>query len=67
MEETLNKKMEEMELKINEIYKVTMLAKKMLIWSTVISLLLFIIPLIILLVMLPAIMGSFSSMYGGLL
>lgn len=67
MEEQFYRKIEDMEKKVDEIYKTIKLAKKMLIWSTVISLLLFIVPLIILLVMLPTIMSSFSSMYGGLL
>jgi len=67
MEENLNKRIEEMEVKINDIHKTIATAKKMLIWSTVISLLLFIIPLVILLIMLPTIMNSISGMYDGLL
>lgn len=66
IEEQLYKKIEDLEVKINEIYKVTNAAKKMFIWSSVISLLLFIIPLIILIFILPSMMDTITGAYNGL-
>lgn len=66
MDEELYKKIEALEIKINEIYKVTNTAKKMFIWSSAISLLLFIIPLIILMFVLPSMMDTITSAYSGL-
>lgn len=67
MDGELEQKIANIESKINDIHKTIQLGKKMLVWSTVISLLLFIIPLIILIIALPTIMNSMSAMYGGLL
>ena len=67
MEEKLYKKIENLEIKINEIYKTINIAKKMFIWSVVISLMLFIIPLIILLIILPSMMDTIFGTYSGLL
>jgi len=66
MEEELYKKLADMETKINEMYKVINMAKKMFIWSSVISLLLFIIPLIILIFVLPSMFDTLTSAYSGL-
>ncbi|MFA6466470.1 MAG: hypothetical protein WCV71_01265 [Patescibacteria group bacterium] len=66
MDEELYKKIDALEIKINEIYKVTNAAKKMFIWSSVISLLLFVIPLIILMFVLPGMLDTLTSSYSGL-
>ncbi|MBT4516684.1 MAG: hypothetical protein HOC78_02205 [Candidatus Komeilibacteria bacterium] len=67
MDEQLYKKIEELELKVNEIYKITNAAKKMFLWSVVLSVLLFVIPLIILIIAWPTIIATFSGAYSGLL
>ena len=67
MEEQLYKKIEEIEAKVNEIYKITNAAKKMFIWSVVLSVLLFVLPLIILIIAWPTIMATFSGAYAGLI
>jgi hypothetical protein len=64
MEEQLYKKIEDLDLKINEIYKTIQTAKKMFIWSVVITVLLFIIPLIILMFVLPSMLSTLTSAYG---
>jgi len=67
MEEELVKKITALEQKIDEMYKITMAAKKMFIWSLVLSLLFFVIPLIILMFILPSMLDTMTSNYSGLL
>ncbi|MDP2812757.1 MAG: hypothetical protein Q8O32_03635 [bacterium] len=67
MEEELVKKITALEQKIDEMYKITMAAKKMFIWSLVLSLLFFVIPLIILMFILPSMLDTMTSAYSELL
>ena len=67
MDEQLYQKIAELELKVDEIYKVTNTAKKMFIWSLVISLFLFVIPLIILAFILPSMLNTITGDYSSLL
>jgi preprotein translocase subunit SecF len=67
MDEQLYKKIEDMEIKINEIYKVMNTAKNMMKWSIIITAVLFIIPLIILAFILPSMLDTITSSYSGLL
>ncbi len=67
MDEKLYKKIEDMELKINQIHQTITTTKKMFVWSLVITLLLFIIPLIILIFLLPSMMETIMGSYSGLL
>lgn len=67
MDEQLYKKIEGMEVKINEMYKTIATAKKMFMWSLIITAVLFIIPLIILMFILPSMMETIMGSYSGLL
>jgi hypothetical protein len=67
MEGQLYKKIEDLEAKVNEIYKIANAAKKMFVWSVVLSVLLFLIPLIILIIAWPTIIATFSGAYAGLI
>lgn len=66
MDNELQQKIEALEAKIEEMYKILKSAKRIFIWSVVISLALFVIPLIILLIILPGMIGTLTSAYPGL-
>jgi hypothetical protein len=67
MDEQLQQKIEDMEVKINEIHHTIAATKKMFMWSLVISVLLFLIPLVILIFLLPSMLSTISGAYSGLL
>lgn len=67
MDQELTKKIEELELKINDIHKTLVTAKNIFKWSMIISLLLFVIPLIILMFILPSMIDTMTASYSGLL
>ena len=67
MDEELYKKIQDMELKIDELYRAMNAAKKMIKWSLIITVVLFVIPLIILAFLLPSMMDTITSSYAGLL
>jgi len=67
MDEELAKKIGDLEQKIDEMHKMSLAAKKMFIWSLVLSLLFFVIPLIILMFILPSMLDTMTSAYSGLL
>lgn len=49
-----------------QIYKSTEKTRKILMWSGIVSVAMFVLPLIIVLVMLPKILGTFTASMGGL-
>lgn len=67
MEQELYKKIEDLEVKINEIYQTLQSAKKIFKWSLIITVLLFVLPLIVLMFILPSMINSITSAYTGLL
>lgn len=67
MEQELYKKIEELEIKINKMYATLEAAKKMFMWSLIITLILFVVPLIILMFILPSTISNITSAYSGLL
>ena len=67
MDEKLYKKIEDMDTKINHIHQTIATTKKMFVWSLVITLLLFVIPIIILIFILPSMMNTIMGSYSGLL
>jgi len=67
MDEEFYKKIQDMELKIDELYRAMNAAKKMIKWSLIITVVLFVIPLIILAFLLPSMMDTITSSYAGLL
>lgn len=67
MDEQLYKKIEDMEIKIDEMYKAMRAAKAMIKWSLIISVALFVIPLIILAFVLPSMISTITGSYAGLL
>ncbi|MBU1203133.1 hypothetical protein KKH39_03805 [Patescibacteria group bacterium] len=67
MEKELQQKIEDLQSKVDQMYKLAMTVKKMFIWSMILSLLFFVIPLIILIFMLPSMINTISGAYSGLL
>ncbi len=67
MEEELYKKIAAIEGKIDKIQETITATKKIFIWSLVITLVLFVVPLIIVLIMLPGMIDTLTSDYSGLL
>ncbi|MFA6307658.1 MAG: hypothetical protein WCS88_03105 [Patescibacteria group bacterium] len=65
MDEEFYKKIQIMESKIDEIYKAMNAAKTMIKWSLIITVALFVIPLIILAFVLPSMMNTITSSYAG--
>ena len=66
MEEVL-KKIEEQEKKIDAIYVSVEKTRKYFQWTLIITVVTIVIPIIILIVMIPWLMSTLSSAYGGLL
>ena len=67
MDQELYKKIEDLEVKINEIYQTLQTAKKIFKWSLIIMVLLFVLPLIVLMFILPSMISNITSAYTGLL
>lgn len=67
MDQELYKKIEELEVKINEMYQTMQTTKKIFKWSLIITVLLFVLPLIVLMFVLPSMINSVTSAYTGLL
>ena len=66
MDEVL-KKLEEQEKKIDAIYVSVEKTRKYFQWTLIITVVTIVLPVIILIVMIPWLMGTLSSAYGGLL
>ncbi|HPN54811.1 MAG TPA: hypothetical protein PLB52_02655 [Candidatus Moranbacteria bacterium] len=66
MEEIL-KKLEEQDKKIDAIYVSVEKTRKYFLWTMIITIVTIILPIIALIVIIPWVVNTFSSMYGGLL
>jgi len=66
MDEQLYKKIEDLEAKVDNLYKTMQTAKKYFMWSLILTLVFFVLPLIILIFLLPSLMNTITS-YSGLL
>lgn len=67
MEEQLYKKIEDMEIKIDTMYRSMESARKMIKWSLIASVLLFVLPLIVLAFVLPSMLSTITGDYSALL
>ena len=65
MDNELKEKLDALDIRIEEMYKILKAAKRIYIWSVVISLAMFIIPLIILLIILPGMLDTLTGAYAG--
>ena len=67
MEQKLLNKLEEQDKKIDAIYVSVEKTRKYFLWTMIITVVTIVLPIIILIVMIPWLMGTLSSAYGGLL
>ena len=67
MDEELLKKIQELENKIDQSYKMLKTAKNMFMWNLILSLVFFLLPLIAIIFLLPSMISTITSSYSGLL
>lgn len=67
MDEELLKKIQSLEDKIDQSYKMLKAAKNMFMWNLILSLVFFLLPLIAIIFLLPSMISTITSSYSGLL
>lgn len=67
MDEEILKKIQDLEDKIDQSYKMLKAAKNMFMWNLILSLVFFLLPLIAIIFLLPSMISTITSSYSGLL
>lgn len=67
MEQELLNKLEEQEKKIDAIYVSVEKTRKYFQWTLIITVVTIVLPIVVLIIMIPWLMSTLSSVYGGLL
>ena len=67
MEQELLKKLEEQEKKIDAIYVSVEKTRKYFQWTLIVTVVTIVLPIVVLIIMIPWLMSTLSSAYGGLL
>ncbi len=66
MNEELNKKIDAQQEKIDKIYQSVEKTRKYFLWTFIITIVVFVLPLIVMLLILPSIISSYSNTLNGL-
>jgi hypothetical protein len=67
MEQEILKKIEEQEKKIDEIYVSVEKTRKYFLWTMIITVVTIVLPILVLIILIPWLMSTLGSVYGGLL